>query len=165
MKNVRFQPWVGKNYNSGINGKRVMVLGESHYCANEDEATASITNNVILDLLNPDSEHEPYKNTYTKFERAIAGKPLSFTEKAHVWNSLLFYNYVQTPISAARVSPTAAEFAASEKAFFEILEHYRPHCIVVWGERLYTNLPQKGHQAKDFTLPDGTIIETWEYPL
>lgn len=165
MKNVRFQPWVGKNYNTGINGKRVMVLGESHYCANESEAVASITNNVILDLLNPDSEHEHYKNTYTKFERAVAGKPLSFNEKADVWNSLVFYNFVQFPISSPRVPPTREQFANSEEAFFEVLEQYRPDCLLVWGERMYNNLPNKGYKSDDFTLPDGTINETWEYPL
>ena len=31
--NVFFQPFVGKDYTTGgIFGKRIMVLGESHYC-------------------------------------------------------------------------------------------------------------------------------------
>lgn len=33
MANNFFQPFVGKDYASGgIFGKRIMVLGESHYC-------------------------------------------------------------------------------------------------------------------------------------
>ncbi len=140
-----------------------MVLGESHYCASPDEATPEITREVIKDLLDPSSEHEGYKNTYTKFERALAGKVLSFDEKAAVWNSVIFYNYVQVPISSARVSPTAQHFLSSEEAFFEVLEEYRPDCIIAWGKRLYNNLPQKGYQLPDITSSTGEKIETWAY--
>lgn len=36
--NIFFQPFVGKDYaNGGIFGKRIMILGESHYC---DESCA-----------------------------------------------------------------------------------------------------------------------------
>lgn len=31
MKNVRFKPWIGENYNSGgVLGKKILVIGESH---------------------------------------------------------------------------------------------------------------------------------------
>lgn len=26
-----FRPWKGENYESGVNGKRLLLLGESHY--------------------------------------------------------------------------------------------------------------------------------------
>ena len=33
MGNIFFQPFVGKDYaKGGIFGKRIMILGESHYC-------------------------------------------------------------------------------------------------------------------------------------
>ena len=42
--NIFFQPFVGKDYaNGGIFGKRIMILGESHYC---DEEWAQPTNPV-----------------------------------------------------------------------------------------------------------------------
>ena len=74
--NVKFKPWVGENYEKGIlQGKKLMILGESHYCANpETEATEDITIKVIEDLLNPLSEHEGYKNTYTKCANSVVGE-------------------------------------------------------------------------------------------
>ena len=34
--NIFFQPFVGNDYaNGGIFGKRIMILGESHYCDEE----------------------------------------------------------------------------------------------------------------------------------
>ncbi len=163
MRNVKFLPWIGAQYTKGVWGRKVMVLGESHYCASPDEATPEITRDVIKDLLDPNSEHEGYKNTYTKFERALAGKVLTPEEKKALWDSFIFYNYVQVPISGARVSPTVQDFLSSEDAFFEVLEEYRPDRIIVWGKRLYNNLPQKGYQLLDITTATGEKIETWAY--
>ena len=106
MKNVRFAPWVGSAYTMGIEGKRMMALGESHYCANPCDADSGMTNRIIRLLFEPDREHEGFMNTYTKFERALAGKPLSLAEKEQWWNRILFYNYVQSPISGPRKEPT-----------------------------------------------------------
>lgn len=119
MKNVKFLPWVGVNYSHSKYGKRVMVLGESHYCANESDATSDITCRVFDDLLDANSEFEYYKNTYTKFVRALSGEQIARQDVKRVWDEVMFYNYVQFPIAAARVEPTAKEFADSEPAFWE----------------------------------------------
>lgn len=165
MENVRFLPWVGRYYSKGIAGKRIIVLGESHYCASVKDAIPELTINIIKDLFDPNSEHEGYKNTYTKFERALTGKPLSFAEKEEIWNSVLFYNYVQVPLSGARIAPTSEEFASSETAFFEILEEYQPDYLLVWGQRLYKNLPRHGYQLPDLQISAEEGFETWAYAL
>lgn len=165
MGKLVFKPWIGKQYSKGISGKRVMVLGESHYCERAEDAVPSMTSDIIMDLFDNDSEHEPYKNTYTKFERALMGREVAFDEKEKVWNSVAFYNYVQHPIDKARKAPTAEEFASSEKLFFEILEELKPDCAIVWGKRLYSNLPNKGAQQSDIVLANGDMIETWGYKL
>lgn len=164
MSNIKFHPWVGKQYHKGFNGKRLLVLGESHYMEDPSEMTTAMTINVIEDLINPLSEHEGYKNTYTKFERALAGRELSATEKVSVWHSVAFYNYVQSPISGPRMSPTSSDFESSELAFFEVLETLQPEYIIAWGARLYENLPPKGRRLHVLRTPDGKDIEVWGYP-
>ena len=62
MSNIKFNPWVGENYTHSKYGKRVLVLGESHYCANAEEAVPTLTNDIITDLFDSESEFEPYKN-------------------------------------------------------------------------------------------------------
>ncbi len=165
MKNVKFLPWVGKQYEEGISGHRIMVLGESHHCASAADAVPEITRSIIQDYLDPNSEHEGYKNTYTKFERALAGKVLTCDEEWSLWGHILFYNYVQSPISKARKAPTLQEFCSSEAALFEVLETYRPDRVIVCGKRLYNNLPQCGRQLADLQLPGGDGVETWGYTL
>lgn len=165
MKNVKFLPWVGSQYTIGLHNKRVMVLGESHYCASSEDAVPQITQRIIADLFDGNSEHEGYKNTYTKFAHALTGKLLTKDERKALWHSVLFYNYVQVPLSGSRISPTTDEFAISETAFFEVLETYRPDCIIVWGKRLYNHLPRKGRQLPDLKMPSDDSFETWEYEM
>lgn len=162
-------PWVGQNYEQGdySHGKRVLVLGESHYCGSPEEFVPDITINVIKDVLDPDSEHEAYKNTYTKFAKAFSGifGKLEQSDKVRIWHSLAFYNYVQFPITGPRTAPTEQEFRDSEAAFWNVLVELQPDLIIVWGQRLYKHLPGCGHQAQDVTIGDGKSIETWEYTL
>lgn len=169
---VKFKPWVGENYETGIHqGKKLMILGESHYCANpETEATEDITIKIIEDLLDPFSEYEGYKNTYTKFAKAVVGeKQFSDETKKEFWQHVIFYNYVQTAISGARVSPTTEQFRNSEQAFFEIISQYQPDLIIVWGKRLYNNLPQQGTQLPDLQISQGIYAgessEVWSYTI
>ena len=188
MSDIRFKPWVGDRYGCGIVGydangkiiygtenhigKRVLVLGESHYCANpEAEATPFLTINIIADLLNPDSEWEPYKNTYTKFAKSFVGciGDLDSETKAKAWHHVVFYNYVQVAMSGTRVAPTASDFQTSATAFFEVLERYTPDIVIAWGQRLYNNLPQGGKQLPDLTISSGRFAgnatELWSYQV
>ena len=173
---IAFKPWVGKNYEQGFlgTGKKVMVLGESHYSYTPEAPNKSsggkkenLTVDAIEDFVHS-SEWEPYKNTYIKFERALAGKEVPKEERAAVWDSILFYNYVQTTIGTARQAPTGEDFKSSRDLFFEVVNQYQPDYIIVWGRRLYNHLPQEGKQGEELMLNwNGTEFfeETWEYTL
>lgn len=167
MSKVKFLPFVGSGYkSSGFGGRRVLALGESHYCANASEATPDITRRVIEELCDPKSEHEAYKNTYTKFAQALLGRNgLTASDKGRLWDSIAFYNFVQVPMTGARVAPTAADFAGSADAFFEVLETLRPDVVIAWGNRLYENLPDSGRQGAPVVAPDGRQVEMWVYAL
>ena len=47
MEDVKFLPWEGENYQKGgFNGKKILVIGESFYCS-EEEAVATLTTNIV----------------------------------------------------------------------------------------------------------------------
>lgn len=167
MKLINFIPWMGNNYIHGFRGKRVLVLGESHYCASPSNASPWITREIIKDLIDPSSEHEAYKNTYTKFAKALSGQfgRMSADARAELWNRVAFYNYVQFALTGPRVSPTDTQFKLSEQAFREVMEMLQPECVFAWGHRLYNHLPGYGRQGEDVRGADGTAFETWVYPL
>ena len=41
MQHVNFYPWRGAKYDTGINNKRILILGESHYCEDSDKSQKS----------------------------------------------------------------------------------------------------------------------------
>lgn len=156
----------GTEENPGI---KILALGDSHYCAKLEDDKPSLTIDIIEDLLNPESEHESYKNTYTKFIKSLTGyyDVLTDDQKRDAWEHVMFYNYVQTPMTAARIAPTVKDYRDSDGAFWQVLEESDADLIIAWGKRLYNNLPQEGEQGEDMEILDGEYegeaIEIWTY--
>ena len=149
--NVFFQPFVGRDYTTGgIFGKRIMVLGESHYCdegctdcgnvANHRECR-TFTNGVVNDYLNEDKPRERWMSTFLKFERSLVGHETEWPERQRIWQSVLFYNYLQVAMGGPRKAGSDAEYRQAEQALFSVLDQYRPQYIIAWGNRLWGQMP------------------------
>ena len=166
MENVFFKPWVGKNYETGGNlGKKVMVLGDSHYLENKSDATSNDTKEVVETFLNPNRDFAGWMNTFTKFERSVLNKVLNQAEKAEFWNSIIFYNYLQEALSGPRADFDYGLYEKYFEPFMEVLEVYQPDIIIAWGQRLFTALP--GGNGKDGELlnVENVPIKSWIYTL
>ncbi|MBR8769694.1 hypothetical protein IX308_000143 [Porphyromonas levii] len=161
MSQVKIFQREGRKYDDSRWGKVVLVLGESHYCADPKDATEDMTHKIFQWLFNPKCEHEGWMNTYTKFASALSGRKEDRLSSEKVWDEVIFYNYVQEPLTGPRTAPTKEMMIASEGAFMEILEHYRPDVVLAWGKtRLYDNLPDAGYQGEECAG-----VETWIYEL
>ena len=69
-----------------------MILGESHY---SDDYDPMLTNNVVRRYLDSNEDHEDWMKTFLKFERSLVGKETTSIDRANIWESLVFYNYLQ----------------------------------------------------------------------
>ncbi|MCL2183481.1 MAG: hypothetical protein FWB85_08440 [Chitinispirillia bacterium] len=163
MEHVAFEPWVGKNYSkNGYDGKKILILGESHYCdscsaADNEKCCSDMTNKVINDYLNYKNgrgDFVPWMNTFTRFTNVFLDKTCDTEEINNFWNSVIFYNYVQRELEGPRKSPTKEMFKMSEKAFFEVLDEHAPDIIIAWGERLNGNMPDCGYPGKKSIFGD-----------
>ena len=163
LKNVFFRPWVGKDYEEGIDGKKILILGESHYCGGcndcgdlsiEEEDCRNFTTLKCVDsYLRYNIGEETASNwhrTFTKYVNVFHNKKVNRNEMVKFWDSVLFYNYVQYSTNEARISPKGIEFSDSETAFFEILDVFKPDLILVWGKRLWRQMPSKGEWSARF---------------
>lgn len=163
MEKINYKPWVGKNYPTGFKGKKILVLGESHY-DDSGEINSDLTQDVIRDLA-----YEPggqaYLATFTCFERAMAGRQMTQKEREEFWESVIFYNYLQFPTSGPRINPNPEHWSASEDAFVELLKTYMPDCIIVWGVRLFNALPELGGKGGVLELENGDSADYWTYPI
>ena len=176
MSNVFFRPWVGSAYSTGgIFGKRVMILGESHYCEEgcEDCGNARVhpeccafTNGVVSDYLNESLERQRWMSTYLKFERSLVGHETDWAERKNIWNSVVFYNYLQAAMGGPREAGTNRQYEEAAEPFFEVLEQYRPQYVIVWGSRLWGYMPagERWSWNADIVV-DGNINKCGNYAL
>lgn len=136
-----FRPWIGKNYgkeNNLFGGKRILLLGESHYgCDNPAD-----TENILLKHIS----REKKLSYFTKLQSI-----LGFSEEHpnDFWDSVVFYNYLQVYLEQHNDYPNKADdeeiFQVSKINFFNILENYKPDLIISVSKRLYYNfLPEEG---------------------
>ena len=165
MKNAHFKPYVGKNYQQGFEGKKILVLGESHYGGAEN---SDFVNGLVSDFLDykrgEKSKFKRWMNTYTKFTNVLFGEKISNDDMVVFWESIAFYNYVQTSIENARKSPTGEEFSNSEVAFFEVLAELKPDLVIAWGDRLFSKMPTNGKWSEK-TLLDGSMGKVYLYTI
>ena len=181
MSNINFKPWVGKDYlTKGYQGRRILVLGESHYCQKElteggrcypicqkdkmNGACINQTHDVIHEAVY-DYGGQPYLRCFISFERAVAGKVLTQEERENFWESVMFYNYIQYALPAPRTSPNPEHWGNSEKAFVELLEKHSPDKIIVWGVRLYNGLPDLGGHGSKLKITNADTADVWHFTI
>jgi len=159
---VKILPWVGDNYDKGINGKKVMALGYSIYGNKPEDAAPEATQNRMEWYLDVEHvEFDLWMSTYTKFIRALSGEQIKRAESNDWWQKLMFYNYVQEPLTGARVVPSDEQLIASVDPFKAVLKAYLPDVILTWGKSLYQILP--GFGGKKVESIDGNGV--WIYNI
>lgn len=166
LKNVFFYPHVGKNYEKGFNGIKLLILGESHYCGEEcancgknseyncSDFTLKVLNRY-LEYQKGNGEHENWMRTFTRFTNVMLEEQVNNETHIVFWDNVIFYNYVQSSTEGPRIPPSKQQFEESKDAFIEVLEKYMPDLILVWGKRLWENLPAIGWWGKENILDNG----------
>lgn len=163
MSAVFFKPWIGDDYKAATKfGKRVMILGESHYQWEKDITPyPDLTRTAINDQITA-------KYTYafwTRVAGAFLGHKPDLAEKGEFWRSVAFYNYVQESAGfGPRVRPTPEMWTRSEPGFTEVLHEHAPQVLIVLGYQLWNNIPDLGG-AWDKPIKGGSQTQTWRYPL
>jgi hypothetical protein len=173
---VMFLPWIGKDYaNGGIFKKKILILGESHYCDDPIECPNCrpgvksdcnfLTNKVIRGQFTEGEKKHPI---FTKLTKLLLDRELhGLQDKEDFWNSVSFYNYIQRSVSnRPGVAPTSEMFQMSFPSFNEVMDKLSPDFLLIVSSRLWENLP--GREGVEW--PAGPIIEennivkrTWYY--
>ena len=177
MEHVFFKPWIGKNYkNGGIFKKKILVLGESHYCGNEncngkcgfrdfpDGGCEDFTYDRVMDYLNGSAGM--WANTFKKFERSLVNKETTLEDSNEIWQSLAFFNFLQVAMTETRTADSYEDYMEGQKAFLEVINELQPDLIIVWGVgRLYDNLPNEGWIKGEPLVVDGYNVRNGYYQL
>ena len=157
-----FRPYVGELYgkpNNFFNGKKVLVIGNSHHCdeeydvknrcgskcCNYSKDCHEFTEGVIKWYLqNPkgtglEPKQKSWRPTYTRFANV-------FKDGCDVnmfYNSVIFYNFLQRAVSNSKAKGSTSEIANSRDLFRRLIEFSKPDYIIVWGvTNVLNNLPK-----------------------
>lgn len=132
-----FLPWVGEKYEqSGINGHRVLFLGESHYGSSNDEKDPKFTRNIVENWAL--RRRSAFFTKIAKIVKDIgAYRPISPDEKKDAWHRIAFYNYVQQCLPRPRMAPTPEMWEYAKMPFEQTLSEITPDIVIVLGKRLH----------------------------
>ena len=175
MDSCFFSPRIGKDYaRGGIFGKKILALGESHYCGSgcadcgecgKHPECSDFTTNVVNWCLDSSVEREGWMNTYLKFERSLVGKETTPLESRKIWDSIAFYNFLQVAMGGAREAGTNQQYRAAAEPFMQVLEELQPDVLIVWGVRLWNNLPNRNWADGSKVAVDGYEVQNGYYTL
>ena len=141
MEHINFKPWIGSKYaTTNAFGKRILVLGESHY-GNPYAATTDFTSDVVREY----GQRTRYA-FFTKVAKVLLQKDksawLSDVQRSEVWEHVAFYNYIQELVGDySRQRPTYEMWLAAERPFLEVIAQLRPHLVLVLGTELARWIP------------------------
>lgn len=174
---VIFKPWVGPYYDARPN--KLLVVGDSHYCGNEDCDRCGIrgncsveemgecvdfTRDIVSDYLAWRNDRGEWDNwmgsTFLTFDRIFYGKKnVSASETNALWNGIAFYNFLQTAISskASNTNYTDEDYSLSTPMLAEVMETLRPDNMIIWGNRAWEHTPDRQLNYKAETVNRGTF--------
>jgi len=159
LPSVRFFPWVGMNYEEGwSNGNRLLILGESHY--EDADVTGWLTDDLISGVTTGNITHR----FFTIVAQLITGDSCVELDKHKFWSKVAFYNFVQVPLSGARVRPTWDEWLTGVQPFKDVVKLLQPEKIIVLGKQLWEVMPNDGIEGVDIVF-GGKSATTYRYEM
>jgi hypothetical protein len=152
---VRFKPWEGDYYDNSPLKLRLLILGESHYRKNDDPEPEELTTIQALKLGR--HTHRFWRNI-----SALVGEHQE-SYQPDIWDSVLFYNYVQHVVGdAPRQRPDESMWTSERtlEGFREILEIGNPQRILVIGKQNWRMMA-----GGSMLFPDRSPIPEQQFPL
>lgn len=176
-----FNPWIGPNYNniSNQNGKKILLVGKTHYCENSVDKDAcglnrnpcvsfspnceNMTQNAVSDYLNGDVKYKP---SYDNITEVLSSLPFMGSTPADVWNNIAFCNFSQG-IPGLRYPDDVENlqflndyknsdlWKDSLNVFIDIVKTYKPQRIIIMNKEIHKKLQITQETLKVNNLPSG----------
>ena len=142
VMNRVFDPWIGDLFEQGINGKKILVVGESHH-GGEGCHYPEFTNETIRKEALGLHGH-PKRAYFTKVMKLILGVDCSTDDASRLdfWRRISFYNFVQVALDQPRQRPTDQQWETGVAPLQRTLRELKPQYIVILGFDLLKWMPK-----------------------
>jgi hypothetical protein len=155
-----FHPWIGVQYGTdGIEGRRLLILGESHYESEPGDVDVATQCALTLQIIDRAIRGDAGLSFYSKIANAISGKDLTTPEqRSGFWKRVTFYNYVQRLLNTSAERPSAMDLRSAAIPFFDLVRLLEPDAVLVTGKTVWNAISE--------FFPEGarSTQENWDQP-
>lgn len=137
LKNLKWLPWVGKHYAQNSNENKILLIGESHYLGDKPDAEKEYEKRNMTRLIVKDMGVDGNKygsdffiNTY---KLLLTDKEFDNAGRRRLWDNVVFYNFVQTPMRNKKTRPKKQEMVDARSNFMDLLTIFKPTVCIFLG--------------------------------
>lgn len=130
---IEHSPWIGPDYQQGIEGHRVAIVGYSNWWDSED--SADVTTDTVERVVSGE-----WKPAFFSSIRNYFG----FTSNAEFWNRVMFFNFVPEIIGKGDErfnSATKEQKERGRERVLRLFDEHRPQKAFVFSTKAWTDFP------------------------
>lgn len=140
---LNFRPWIGPKYQEeGLNGLKLLILGESHY-GRIGEENVTMTCDIVREL--GQKKRHRFFTTTAKLVLGLGRQYISNSERSDFWDRVSFSNYIQSFVAkdaVERARPTEKMWDEARASLHDIIEYTDPEAILILGIDMANRLPK-----------------------
>jgi len=134
---IEHTPWRGQNYESGIGGQRIAVVGYSHHRGPSQVDCEDFTEDVVRCVIEGQQERE-------SFFGPIRGY-FGYDDNAAFWNRVLFFNFLPDCIGVTDQryeTGSPSQIVHGKRRFLRIIREEKPDKVFVFTVKGWRSFPR-----------------------
>ena len=136
IEDLTWLPWVGNNYPQA--NRKILVLGESHYCYNNYSPDAIEQNQLetrecVADYAQRGRVAGAQWNTYEPMETVLMKTVLQNRSRLQVWSEIAYMNLIQKCMLDKRKRPHWELFLAGWKSALIVMHEIKPDLCICFS--------------------------------
>lgn len=155
---IEHTPWVGSEYDLGVDGQKIAIVGYSHWLGDNDPDTTDTTVDVMQKVVTGEYPDIAFFNLIRGYFGDDAASAF--------WNKVMFFNFVPEAIGLAdhRYDVAGGEQQRSGQCrFLRLMKEHSPHKVLVFTSKGWSQMPPLREFPNGESFPLGSEFPgvTW----